>query len=191
MQIQKTQIIPNTRTNQKAPETNRDGRYPVKVNFDASETLLQNQKRRKTMLNKTILMGRLTKDPELRTTANGTSVASFSIAVEDDFKNPQTGEKDVDFFDCVAWKNQADFVSKYFSKGRMAIVEGKLKSRYWEDNSGFKRKVTELIVSNIYFGDSPKQQQEPSQTYVAPAPDYSSMSGFDAMPALADSDLPF
>lgn len=144
-------------------------------------------------LNRTILMGRLTKDPELRTTANGTSVVSFSIAVDDDYKNPQTGEKDTDFFNCVAWKNQADYIAKYFSKGRMAIVEGKLKTRTWEDNSGGKRYVTEVIVNNIYFGDSPKSQQEPSQAYVAPtpAPDYSSMDGFNAMPSLADSDLPF
>lgn len=144
------------------------------------------------MLNKTIMMGRLTKDPELRSTASGTSVVSFSLAVERDFKNPQTGEKDVDFFDCVAWRNTADYVAKYFSKGRMAVCEGQFQTRWWEDNSGLKRRAIELIVSNIYFGDS-KPQQESSQTYApaAPTTDFSSMEGFTHMPAPADDDLPF
>lgn len=145
------------------------------------------------MLNKTILMGRMTRDPELRTTASGTSVVSFSLAVERDFKNPQTGEKDTDFFDCVAWRNQADYIAKYFSKGRMAVVEGQLQTRTWEDNTGQKRKVTELNVNSIYFGDS-RPQQEPAQTYVAPAApvaDFSNMDGFTHMPAPADDDLPF
>lgn len=136
------------------------------------------------------MMGRLTKDPELRSTASGTSVVSFSLAVERDFKNPQTGEKDVDFFDCVAWRNTADYIAKWFSKGRMAIVEGQFQTRWWEDKGGIKRRAIELIVSNIYFGDSPKQQQ--SQTVPeTPATDFSSMDGFTHMPAPADDDLPF
>lgn len=150
------------------------------------------------MLNKTIMMGRLTKDPELRTTANGTSVVSFSLAVERDYKNPQTGEKDVDFFDCVAWRNQADYIAKYFSKGRMAIVEGKLQTRYWEDKNQNKRKETEINVDNIYFGDSKPEStqsnapafkpQAPSQAYT-PTSDYEGFVGMPMPPA--DDDLPF
>ena len=138
------------------------------------------------MLNKTILMGRMTRDPELRSTASGISVVSFSLAVERDFKNPQTGEKDVDFFDCVAWRNTADYVAKYFTKGRMAIIEGQFQTRWWEDNSGLKRRAIELIVSNIYFGDS-KPQQEASQN----VPEPSDFEGFQGMPAIDSDDIPF
>lgn len=105
------------------------------------------------MLNKIILMGRLTRDPELRRTQSGTSVASFSLAVERDFKS-QSGEKETDFIDIVAWRNTADFVSKYFTKGRMAIVEGRLQIRDWTDKDGGKRRTAEVIAENLYFGDS-------------------------------------
>ena len=105
------------------------------------------------MLNKIILMGRLTRDPELRRTQSGTSVASFSLAVERHFKS-QRGEKETDFIDIVAWRNTADFVSKYFTKGRMAIVEGRLQIRDWTDKDGGKRRSTEVIADNVYFGDS-------------------------------------
>ena len=105
------------------------------------------------MLNKIILMGRLTRDPELRRTQSGTSVASFSLAVERDFKS-QSGEKETDFIDIVAWRNTADFVSKYFTKGRMAIVEGRLQIRDWTDKDGGKRRSAEVIADNVYFGDS-------------------------------------
>ena len=105
------------------------------------------------MLNKIILMGRLTRDPELRRTQSGTAVTSFSLAVDRDFKS-QSGEKETDFIDIVAWRNTADFVSKYFSKGRMAVVEGRLQIRDWVDKDGGKRRSAEVIADNVYFGDS-------------------------------------
>lgn len=105
------------------------------------------------MLNKIIVMGRLTRDPELRRTQSGLAVTSFSVACDRDFKN-QAGEKEVDFIDVVAWRNTAEFVSKYFSKGRMAVVEGRLQIRDWQDNNGNKRRSAEIIADNIYFGDS-------------------------------------
>ena len=105
------------------------------------------------MLNKIILMGRLTRDPELRRTASGTAVTSFSLAVDRDFKS-QNGEKETDFIDIVAWRSTAEFVSKYVSKGRMAVVEGRLQTRDWTDRDGGKRDATEIVADNIYFGDS-------------------------------------
>ena len=105
------------------------------------------------MLNKIILMGRLTRDPELRQTQSGTKVASFSLAVDRDFKNGD-GEKETDFIDIVAWRNTAEFVSKYFSKGRMAVVEGRLQIRDWTDRDGGKRRSAEVVAENVYFCDS-------------------------------------
>ena len=105
------------------------------------------------MLNKVIIMGRLVKDPELRRTQSGTAVTSFRIAVDRDFKS-QDGSKQADFFDVVAWRNTAEFVSKYFAKGRMAVVEGRLQTRDWTDREGGKRVATEIVADNIYFGDS-------------------------------------
>ena len=105
------------------------------------------------MLNKVIIMGRLVKDPELRRTQSGTAVTSFRIAVDRDFKS-QDGSKQADFFDVVAWRNTAEFVSKYFAKGRMAVVEGRLQTRDWTDRDGGKRVATEIVADNIYFGDS-------------------------------------
>ena len=105
------------------------------------------------MLNKIILMGRLTRDPELRRTQSGTAVTSFSLAVDRDFKS-QSGEKETDFIDIVAWRSTAEFVSKYFTKGRMAVVEGRLQIRDWTDRDGGKRRSAEVIADNVYFGDS-------------------------------------
>ncbi len=105
------------------------------------------------MLNKIFLMGRLTRDPELRRTASGTAVTSFSLAVDRDFKS-QNGEKETDFIDVVAWRSTAEFVSKYFTKGRMAVVEGRLQIRDWTDRDGGKRRSAEVIADNVYFGDS-------------------------------------
>ena len=105
------------------------------------------------MLNKIIIMGRLVKDPELRRTQSGTAVTSFRIAVDRDFKS-QDGSKQADFFDVVAWRATAEFVSKYFTKGRMAVVEGRLQSRDWTDKEGGKRVAIEIVADNIYFGDS-------------------------------------
>lgn len=109
------------------------------------------------MLNKIFIMGRLTRDPELRRTQSGTAVASFTLAVDRDFKT-QDGEKQTDFIDCVAWRNSAEFVSKYFSKGRMAVVEGRLQIRGWTDKDGNKRRSAEVVTDNIYFGDSKKPE---------------------------------
>ena len=105
------------------------------------------------MLNKIILMGRLTRDPELRRTESGTAVCSFSIAVDRDFKS-KNGEKETDFIDIVSWRATAEFVSKYFTKGRMAVVEGRLQIRDWTDKEGGKRRSAEVIADNVYFGDS-------------------------------------
>ena len=106
------------------------------------------------MLNRIILMGRLTRDPELRHTQTGTAVASFTLAVDRDFKDRNSGERATDFIDIVAWRNTAEFVSKYFTKGRMAVVEGRLQIRDWTDKDGNKRTTAEVVADNIYFGDS-------------------------------------
>ena len=106
------------------------------------------------MLNKIFLMGRLTRDPELRRTQTGTPVASFSLAVDRDFKDKSTGERSTDFIDVVAWRQTAEFVSRYFTKGRMAVVEGRLQIRDWTDKDGNKRRSAEVMAENVYFGDS-------------------------------------
>lgn len=114
------------------------------------------------MLNKCFLLGRMTKDPEIRRTNGGTAVTSFTLAVDRDFKT--NGEKETDFIDVVAWRNTAEFVSKYFSKGRMAIVEGRLQIRDWTDKNGNKRRTAEVIADNVYFGDSKRENKEPEYT---------------------------
>lgn len=128
------------------------------------------------MLNRIILMGRLTRNPELRNTQQGTAVAPFTLAVDRDFKG-HDGEKATDFIDIVAWRSTADFVSKYFTKGRMAVVEGRLQIRDWTDKDGNKRRSAEVIADSVYFGDSKKEGG--SQAAVpAPAPvDYGMPSG--------------
>jgi single-strand DNA-binding protein len=118
------------------------------------------------MLNYCVLMGRLTRDPELRRTGSGTAVTSFSLAVHRDFKG-QNGAKETDFIDIVAWKNTAEFVSKYFSKGRMAVVEGRLQIRDWTDNNGQKRRTAEVVADNVYFGDSKNTAQTQEQNFAA------------------------
>lgn len=112
------------------------------------------------MLNHIVLMGRLTRDPELRRTASGIAVASFSLAVDRDYgSNRETGEKETDFIDIVAWRSTAEFVSKYFSKGRMAVVSGRLQIRSWTDKEGNKRRSAEVVADNVYFGDSKRDSQ--------------------------------
>lgn len=108
------------------------------------------------MLNKIFIMGRLTRDPELRRTQNGTAVAGFALAVDRDYKNAD-GTKETDFIEVVAWRSSAEFVSKYFTKGRMAIVEGRLQIRDWTDKDGNKRRNAEVVADNVYFGDSKKE----------------------------------
>ena len=115
------------------------------------------------MLNKIVLMGRLTRDPELRRTGNGTAVVGFSLAVERDFKE-QDGEKKTDFIDIVAWRNAAEFVSKYFTKGRMAVVEGRLQLREWTATDGTKRRNAEVVAENIYFGDAKRDDEVTANT---------------------------
>ena len=130
-------------------------------------------------LNRIILMGRLTRDPELRRTQSGVSVTSFSLAVDRDFKG-QSGERETDFIDIVAWRQTAEFVSKYFTKGRMAVVEGRLQIRDWKDNDGNNRRSAEVYAENVYFGDS--KRDGAGSGYDAPpaygsAPAYSSPVG--------------
>ncbi|WP_297871210.1 single-stranded DNA-binding protein [uncultured Oscillibacter sp.] len=127
------------------------------------------------MLNKIFIMGRLTRDPELRRTQNGTAVTSFSLAVDRDYKS-QSGEKETDFIDVVAWRGTAEFVSKYFTKGRMAVVEGRLQIRDWTDREGGKRRSAEVVADNIYFGDSKRDSggdYGSPPPYGSPAPAYS------------------
>lgn len=115
------------------------------------------------MLNKTILMGRLGRNPEKRYTQNGTPVASFSLAVDRDFKEKASGERITDWIDVVAWRQTAEFVCKYFAKGRMAVVEGRLQSRTYTDREGVKRKAVELVADNVYFADSKTVSPPPSE----------------------------
>lgn len=115
------------------------------------------------MLNRIIVMGRMTRDPELRRTNSGTAVASFTVAVDRDFKS-QSGEKETDFIDVVAWRNTAEFVSKYFSKGRMAVVEGRLQLRDWTDKDGNKRRSAEIVADSVYFGDSKRDGGDAAQS---------------------------
>ena len=140
------------------------------------------------MLNKIILMGRLTRNPEMRQTASGTSVASFTLAVDRDFKS-QDGEKETDFIDIVAWRNTADFVSKYFSKGRMAVVEGRLQIRSWTDKDGNKRRNAEVIADNVYFGDSRKDDSDGFGISYDAQPEVKSQGFADIYDE--DNDLPF
>ena len=151
------------------------------------------------MLNKIFIMGRLTRDPELRRTQSGTAVTSFSLAVDRDFKS-QSGEKETDFIDVVAWRSTAEFVAKYFTKGRMAIVEGRLQIRPWTDKDGNNRRSAEVVADNIYFGDSKRDSAGDmggysAPAYTAPAGGYSApvgggSSGFAEIEE-EDGDLPF
>ena len=111
------------------------------------------------MLNHIVLMGRLTRDPELRRTPSGVAVATFSLAVDRDFGNRETGEKECDFIDIVAWRQTGEFVSKYFTKGRMAVVSGRLQIRSWNDKEGNKRRTAEVVADNVYFGDSKRDAE--------------------------------
>ena len=146
------------------------------------------------MLNHIVLMGRLTRDPELRRTGSGTPVASFTIAVDRDFSNKESGEKETDFIDIVAWRSTAEFVSKYFTKGRMAVVSGRLQVRPWTDNEGNKRRTYEVVADNVYFGDSKKDDGGSyGSSYNAPgfpAPALNEPTDFAELPD-DGSDLPF
>ena len=141
------------------------------------------------MLNHITIMGRLTRDPELRRTGSGIAVTSFTVAVDRDFGGRDGGEKETDFIDCVAWRNTAEFVEKYFKKGRMAVVSGRLEIRTWTDKDGNKRRNAEINVENIYFGDSKNDSgsnssgsyNAPSAGHIAPpASDFAMMDDDDA-----------
>ena len=151
------------------------------------------------MLNHIVLMGRLTRDPELRRTGSGLAVVSFSLAVDRDFGNRETGDKETDFIDVVAWRNTAEFVSKYFTKGRMAVVSGRLQIRNWTDKEGNKRRSAEVVADNVYFGDSRRDNQDsgfgsaqsgfnaPAQSgYSAPASNFGGYSAPAAPSAVSD-----
>ena len=145
------------------------------------------------MLNHIAIMGRLTRDPDLRRTGSGTAVASFTLAVDRDYKT-DGGERETDFIDCVAWRQTGEFVSKYFTKGRMAVVSGRLQIRSWTDKDGNKRRTAEVVADNVYFGDS-KNEASIGESYgdnncgyaqptSTPASDFAVMDD-------TDSQLPF
>lgn len=147
------------------------------------------------MLNSISIMGRLSSDPQLRRTASGKAVASFSVACERDFKNQQTGEKEVDFIECVAWGGTAEMVEKYFHKGQMAVATGRLQLRGWTDKNGQKRRTAEILVNSVYFCGSKESGTQASsgadngysaQAYqtTAPAANFTELDG-------ADEQLPF
>ena len=144
------------------------------------------------MLNKIIVMGRLTHDPELRRTGSGTPVCSFSIACDRDFKS-QSGEKETDFFDVVAWRTTGEFVSKDFTKGRMVVVEGRLQIREWQDKEGNKRRSAEINADNVYFGDSrPAQAEGASGIGEADAfKDFPPLDDFSPIEGSSGKELPF
>ena len=167
------------------------------------------------MLNHIVIMGRLTRDPELRRTGSGVAVASFSLAVDRDFAPKDGGERETDFIDCVAWRQTGEFVSKYFTKGRMAVVSGRLQIRSWTDKDGNKRRSAEVVADNVYFGDSKRDNDGGNSSYSgnayggnsyggnaysapAPAPSYGGYTATASAPAsdfamLEDDDaqLPF
>ena len=134
------------------------------------------------MLNKVIIMGRLGADPEMRRTQSGNSVTSFALAVDRDFKSA-SGDKETDWIDVVAWKSTAEFVCKYFTKGRAAVIEGRLQTRTWEDQSGNKRKAVEVIADHVYFGDSKRSESGSGEG--SGEGEYQEMPGYD------DGNLPF
>jgi single-strand DNA-binding protein len=121
------------------------------------------------MLNHITIMGRLTRDPELRRTGSGVAVASFTLAVDRDFGKSDNGERETDFIDCVAWRQTGEFVSKYFTKGRMAVVSGRLQIRSWNDKDGNKRRTAEVVADNVYFGDSRRDSDGGNAYGSAPA----------------------
>ena len=145
------------------------------------------------MLNHIVIMGRLARDPELRRTQSGVPVASFRLAVDRDFKDKNTGERGTDWIDVVAWRATGEFVSRYFTKGRMAVVEGRLQMRDWTDKEGNKRTSAEVVADNVYFGDSRRDGDgySPSYSggqgsYSAPAPRSDPFGGYGPPPADGD-----
>lgn len=127
------------------------------------------------MLNHIVIMGRMTRDPELRRTGSGVAVASFTLAVDRDFKPSDGSDRECDFIDCVAWRGAGEFVSKYFAKGTIAVVSGRLEVRNWTDKEGNKRRSTEVVAENIYFGERKRTSDG-----IAPVQDYAPITDDDA-----------
>ena len=147
------------------------------------------------MLNHITIMGRLVKDPELRRTQSGVAVCSFTVAVDRDFQSREAAEKQTDFIDVVAWRQTAEFVSKYFTKGRLIVVDGSLQSRKWQDKTGQNRVSWEVLANNIYFGDSKRDGMSggdySAPAYGAPADSYSAPSSGSFAEIEEDGELPF
>ena len=139
------------------------------------------------MLNHITIMGRLTRDPELRRTGSGIAVASFTLAVDRDFGKNDNGERETDFIDCVAWRQTGEFVSKYFTKGRMAVVSGRLQIRSWNDKDGNKRRTAEVVADNVYFGDS-KRDDQGGNSYAGNS--YGSANTYGSAPAYGGYSAP-
>lgn len=134
-------------------------------------------------LNHITIMGRCTKDPELRRTGSGVAVTSFTVAVDRDIVNKDTNERETDFIECVAWKGTGEFVAKHFKKGSMAVVDGRLQIRGWTDKDGNKRRTAEIVAHSVYFGDSKKEESTPTFAS-SPANDFRQLDG-------PDEQLPF
>ncbi len=150
------------------------------------------------MLNHITIMGRLTRDPELRRTGSGIAVASFTVAVDRDFGGRDGGERETDFIDCVAWRQTGEFVSKYFTKGSMIVVSGRLQIRGWTDKEGNKRRSAEVVADNVYFGESKRDSGNSNyggnayggnNSYSAPAPAASGFGGYSAPASAPASDF--
>ena len=143
------------------------------------------------MLNKVILMGRFTRDPELRSTPQGVSTCAFSIAVDRNFVR-QGEERKADFINCVAWRQTAEFISKYFKKGSMIALEGSIQTRSWDDQDGKKRYATDVVVNQVYFAESKRDSQSSMgmDDAFAPAADFGSLPE-PISPMGTDDDLPF
>lgn len=145
------------------------------------------------MLNHITIMGRLTRDPDLRSTQSGTPVASFTLAVDRDFVSRDSGDRQTDFIDCVAWRQTGEFVSKYFSKGSMAVVSGRLQIREWQDKEGNKRRSAEIVADNVYFGESKRRDGDGPRESAPAAGKFESSPKGSAFSELdnGDGDLPF
>ena len=147
------------------------------------------------MLNHIVIMGRLTRDPELRRTQSGTAVTTITVAVDRDYQSKESQEKQTDFIDVVAWRSTAEFISKYFTKGRMIVVEGSLQSRKWQDKNGQNRVSWEVQANNVYFGDSKRDSQSggdyAAPSYGSPADSYAAPAGGGFSEIEEDGELPF
>lgn len=141
------------------------------------------------MLNKAVIMGRLTRDPEIKKTQSGLSVCSFSVAVDRDIVDKNTNQRETDFINVTAWRTTADFVGKYFSKGSMIVVEGRIQVRNYTDKDNNKRVATEIVANSVYFGDSKKKDGDSAGT--PPAPSNAAQNDYADMGAPDDGDLPF